>query len=61
MTDLVDAKEILELLDYAASKGQADANALLKRIKDALVRFRPDVNLSPHNGAKPPFRRARNE
>lgn len=41
--ELVDAKEILEQLDYGAKKGQADAKALLKRIKEALVRLLPDV------------------
>ena len=41
--ELVDAKDILEQLDYGAGKGQADAKALLKRIKDALVRLLPDV------------------
>ena len=40
---LVDAKEILEQLDYGASKGQANFKALLKRIKEALVRLLPDV------------------
>ena len=41
--ELVDAKEILEQLDYGASKGQAGAKDLLKRIKEALVRLLPDV------------------
>lgn len=41
--ELVDAKDILEQLDYGASKGQAGAKDLLKRIKDALVRLLPDV------------------
>ncbi len=41
--ELVDAKEILEQLDYGASKGQADFKTLLKRIKEALVRLLPDV------------------
>lgn len=42
--ELVDAKEILEQLDYGATKGQPGARDLLKRIKDALVRLLPDVN-----------------
>ncbi|PYD74847.1 AAA family ATPase [Novacetimonas pomaceti] len=41
--ELVDAKEILEQLDYGASKGQAGAKILLKHIKEALVRLLPDV------------------
>lgn len=41
--ELVDAKNILEELDYGAGKGQAGAKALLKRIKEALVLLLPDV------------------
>ena len=41
--ELVDAREILEQLDYGANKGQPGARDLLKRIKDALVRLLPDV------------------
>jgi energy-coupling factor transporter ATP-binding protein EcfA2 len=41
--ELVDAKEILEQLDYGAGKGQPRAKALLGRIKEALARLLPDV------------------
>lgn len=41
--ELVDAKEILEQLDYAVSKKQPGARELLRRIKEALVRLLPDV------------------
>lgn len=55
--ELVDAKDILEQLDYGASKGQADFRALLKRIKEALVRLLPDVEKASAislNGPAPP-------
>jgi hypothetical protein len=41
--ELVDAKDILEQLDYAAAKKQKGAKDLLDRIKNALSKLLPDV------------------
>ena len=41
--ELVDAKDILEQLDYAAAKRQPRAKRLLLRIKEALVRLLPNI------------------
>ena len=41
--ELVDARDILEQLDYAAVKGQPRAKGLLSRIKEALAKLLPSV------------------
>jgi predicted ATP-binding protein involved in virulence len=41
--ELVDARDILEKLDYAAAKKQKGAKDLLDRIKNALAKLLPDV------------------
>ena len=41
--ELVDARDILEQLDYAVAKGQPHAKPLLLRIKEALVKLLPTI------------------
>lgn len=45
-TELFDAAEILERLDYAAEKKKPQANFLLEKIKEALVAILPDIRKS---------------
>lgn len=45
-TELFDAAEILERLDYAAGKNRPQANNLLEKIKKALVAILPDIQTS---------------
>ena len=45
-TELFDAAEILERLDYAAGKKRPQANVLLEKIKEALVAILPDIQTS---------------
>ena len=45
-TELFDAAEILERLDYAAGKNRPRANILLEKIKEALVAILPDIQTS---------------
>ena len=45
-TELFDAAEILERLDYAAGKNRPQASVLLEKIKEALVAILPDIETS---------------
>ena len=45
-TELFDAAEILERLDYATGKNRPQANILLEKIKAALVTILPDIKTS---------------
>ena len=45
-TELFDAAEILERLDYAAGKNRPRARILLEKIKEALVAILPDIQTS---------------